>query len=155
MEMADLIQMTPAEVLASLTEGKRTYGSIGDAAVKVQRYCTNNHAAAAEVARLVFEGYVADLEANFKEGPISHDEAIRIAKSNIGYLCGYYDAKVAEFWYDAIDTSHPIFGASIAVGPETAFAAGEAAGRTLKDGGTIEDATTAAKDVVAAAPPTG
>ena len=38
------------------------------------------------------------------------DEAVSIAKSNLGYFAGYYNAETCDLIYKTYQCSHPIFG---------------------------------------------
>lgn len=61
--------------------------------------------------RQFLKDYEAYLIANTNES-ISGREG-EVARSNIGYVLGYYDEPVRKKWYSILDdVSHPIFGHS-------------------------------------------
>ena len=67
-----------------------------------------------------------------QEGETAHvrENAESIAKSNVGYILGYYSDDVQSLWYGTLnDVSHPIFGSGFGRGqeitPEDAFEMGK------------------------------
>jgi len=61
----------------------------------------------------------------------SHDEAVRVAKTNIGYWAGYYDEATAKRIWELFNTKHPVFGTSWPTLDE-ALKAGLAIGRSRR-----------------------
>jgi len=56
----------------------------------------------------------------------NRDEAVSIAKSNLGYFAGYYDAETCDLIYKTYQCSHPIFGDKpFDVDPEEAYRKGQ------------------------------
>jgi len=53
------------------------------------------------------------------------DDGMATARSNLGYLAGYYSAETMTQIHDVFDVSHPIFGRSVPT-PDEALAAGKA-----------------------------
>ena len=63
----------------------------------------------------------------------SFDEALQMAKNNLGYFAGYYDKQTCDLIYETYVTEHPIFGKNpFGVSPEDAFLAGLEAGYKYK-----------------------
>lgn len=55
-------------------------------------------------------------------------EALRIIKSNLGYMAGYYNTETAKKIHELFNAVHPVFGTSTYhndVTPEQAFELGE------------------------------
>jgi hypothetical protein len=64
---------------------------------------------------------------------------IEVARSNIGYILGYYDDKTAKLWYSTLnEVSHPVFGYGFGRGqeisPKEAFELGKMLGKKSKKG---------------------
>lgn len=53
------------------------------------------------------------------------------ARSNIGYISGYYSSETAARILEIFDTSHPIFGTT-RPSPEEAFEAGKKLGESIR-----------------------
>lgn len=63
----------------------------------------------------------------------SYDDALKVAKNNLGYFAGYYDAEICDLIYEVYCTEHPIFGKKpYDISPEDAFNAGLEAGYKYK-----------------------
>lgn len=114
---AELAQMSPKDVFETLNpldpeKGFRTMGQIGDAMCKVQRMAKDDPENAVKVANLFCQGMGKNnyVLRQAEGDQITPEEGLAIAKENIGYICGYYGPDMAEFWYPAIQTQHPIFG---------------------------------------------
>jgi hypothetical protein len=63
---------------------------------------------------------------------------VEVARSNIGYILGYYSDATAKLWYGSLpDVVHPVFGAGFGRGqeitPEEAFAKGMEMGKKWKE----------------------
>lgn len=61
-----------------------------------------------------------------------------VARSNIGYILGYYSDATAKLWYGSLpDVVHPVFGAGFGRGkevtPEEAFKMGVERGKKMKE----------------------
>ena len=62
------------------------------------------------------------------------DEAVSIAKSNLGYFAGYYDAKTYDLIYETYQCSHPIFGNKPSeIDPREAFRKGFEKGNSKEE----------------------
>ena len=71
------------------------------------------------------------------------DESIKgrereVARSNVGYILGYYSDATAKLWYGNLpDVNHPVFGAGFGRGqdvtPEEAFKMGVERGKKMKE----------------------
>ena len=71
------------------------------------------------------------------------DESIKgrereVARSNVGYILGYYDDATMKWWYSSLpDVNHPVFGAGFGRGkevtPEEAFKKGIEMGKKWKE----------------------
>ncbi len=64
---------------------------------------------------------------------------VEVARSNIGYLLGYYSNETAKLWYATLkEVNHPIFGPGFGRGeeisPEEAFEIGKKMGEKAKKG---------------------
>ena len=76
---------------------------------------------------------VALAERCAKERPCGMDEALKITRSNIGYLGGYCDVETQRRWERLFGAVHPVFGA---VGsPESPKTAAETFERGVRLGG--------------------
>ena len=76
-------------------------------------------------AQLWFKNYIDWI---YQDNPKvnSIKEAERIAKSNLGYYAGYFNAEVCNIIYKTYDCCHPIFGNEpFNVSPKEAFELGE------------------------------
>jgi hypothetical protein len=81
-----------------------------------------------ENAKEYFGDYVKNIQSTLKEKYIKFGEslnqaAVRIAKSNIGYIAGYCGKETYERIMNLFDTSHPVFGTNYPT-PEEAFTMG-------------------------------
>jgi hypothetical protein len=119
--MKDLQDKTPTEVFEELDkknkEGIHTFGSMGDAMSEIRRMSLNDLESAQKIANLYVEGaaiHQINSTQYEDEPPATREDAISIVKQNIGYICGYYGPEMAQFWYPTINTTHPIFGNTIA-----------------------------------------
>lgn len=61
-----------------------------------------------------------------------------VARSNVGYILGYYDDATMKWWYSSLpEVSHPVFGAGFGRGkevtPEEAFEMGKTIGKKWKE----------------------
>lgn len=64
-----------------------------------------------EEAQAKLIAYIAYIEKSNQNNPsIDHNEAIRIAKANIGYISGYYDKETMHRVQELYSAPHPIFG---------------------------------------------
>ena len=62
----------------------------------------------------------------------SYEECEGIAKSNLGYFAGYYDAETCDIIYKTYQCSHPIFGDKpFDISPEEAFMKGLESGKSI------------------------
>jgi hypothetical protein len=74
-----------------------------------------------------------------KNGDLSiRGREAEVARSNVGYILGYYDGATAKLWYGCLDNvSHPIFGETFGRGkdvtPEEAFNMGVERGKRTKE----------------------
>ena len=72
---------------------------------------------------------IALIDYHEREGDgISRERATEIAKINLGYFAGYYNAETMERVNRLFETQHPIFGGKTPT-PEEAFEAGKKAAR--------------------------
>lgn len=96
-----------------------TIGEVFDKALEIAKYTPSN-------AKDFLDKYAHHIES--VEG-ITYGEALDIAKSNLGYFAGYYDAKTCDLIYEVYCTEHPVFGKKpYGISPEDAFLAGLSAG---------------------------
>jgi hypothetical protein len=79
----------------------------------------------AEKIRQYEREYIEWMRENASTEEIRRD-AERVARSNIGYILGYYGKKEQKRWFDALpEVSHPIFGRRLDVTPKEAFKTGK------------------------------
>lgn len=76
-----------------------------------------------EEAEAKLRAYIEYIEKSNSD--IDHDEALRIAKTNIGYITGYYDRETMHRVQELYGAPHPIFGYKSPTATE-AFNAGKA-----------------------------
>lgn len=109
--------MSEAIVVPWKGKNIRTYTEAMDAAIAIAKL--KNKEKRAKEAKAFIDAYV---KAGMKR---------EIALSNLGYMAGYYNAKIADMIYQTFQASHPIFGIKHPT-PEEAFAKGQKRGRKLK-----------------------
>jgi hypothetical protein len=61
---------------------------------------------------------------------ITRAEAAEIARSNIGYMAGYYDKPVRDRMFKLFKCEHPVFGTT-EPSPQEAFEAGQRLGKVM------------------------
>ena len=90
----------------------KTFGEVFNLALKLAK---ENKTEAIEW----FKEYVKCI---MQESGVNWDEAVSVAKSNLGYFAGYYSQDVCDIIYETYQCSHPIFGDKpFSVSPEEAF----------------------------------
>lgn len=82
----------------------------------------------ADEARRFFDGYVAWMEALPEDQRDPKRTATDVARINIGWVFGEgMPEERQQMWADAVNATHPVFGAGMPT-PEGAFLAGKIAG---------------------------
>lgn len=94
-----------------------TYGQVLDPAMKITDVDDATQYLQSYIEYLI--PYVVDTHKDQDEDFI-YDEAVRIAKHNLGYYAGYYDDKTRKRVEKLFNCSHPIFGSIESNGTPTA-----------------------------------
>lgn len=108
-----------------MTYKGKEYGGMGEVFKLALKLAKEN----IEEAQEWLKEYIKDIaEAN----KCSLDEATNIAKRNLGYFAGYYDAETCKIIYNVYQCSHPIFGNKpFEVDPEEAYNIGLKMGKEM------------------------
>jgi hypothetical protein len=110
-----------------------TYGQIGAAAVELAK------AGDREEAERFLEAYASELhgwkkarvEFNQPDGSMGKSP-MEIARSNIGYLSGYYDHETGQRVRDFFDVDHPVFGRKAPDDPRALLEMGKRMGGRMR-----------------------
>ena len=116
-------------------EGNLNIRTLVDGMYKIKAIDAEDHDEAVRLAQLYVQGYADDIvtrrSTDTEHGSVTPEEAMQIAKGNIGYCTGYCDDGMGAFWFPAIQCAHPIFGTKIP-SPKAALAAGKKLGKQQK-----------------------
>jgi hypothetical protein len=97
-------------------EGNWTYLTMMDGMGKIKNLAVEDKDEAVRLAQLFVQGYAGDIVAkrstDEEHGSVTPEEAMQIAKGNIGYCTGYFGPDMGKFWFPAIKCAHPVFGTS-------------------------------------------